>query len=291
MPLNPSGQTPTSSPPQSSRSASALQARVLPALRASSPTTGVPKTRSAPSIRRWRWPGARRARPAPSSPRPSATVPEWLATTSAPPSAGHVLDPAHLDPEPLLEHRPQHRQQRVVGEVGVEAELVDRVVAGDAGGGGRPVRRPGGPPSRSRSLSGRGPRLLRIVAVQRHDPGVRPWSASPRPCHQTGIAPLGGHDQPAIDQRDQPAAADERLERPRGGVRGGSSRSPSRSRAVSTTRPKLQQPRLLGRDVDPAGVPQQPRDTADRRRRDRADRSGRPAGSPGTATARRRRRR
>ena len=52
MPLKPSGQTPTSSPLRSSRSASGWQASVLPVLRASGPRTGVEKTRSAPSIRR-----------------------------------------------------------------------------------------------------------------------------------------------------------------------------------------------------------------------------------------------
>ena len=44
---------------------------------------------------------------------------------------GHVLHAAGLDPEVLLVERPQRRQRDVVGEVGVEAELVDLVVAGD----------------------------------------------------------------------------------------------------------------------------------------------------------------
>ena len=39
---------------------------------------------------------------------------------------GDVLDAAHLDPEPVPVERTQHGQENVLGEVGVEAELVDR---------------------------------------------------------------------------------------------------------------------------------------------------------------------
>ncbi len=91
MPLKPSGQTPTSSPPLSIRWASSLQASVAPPLRASSPMNGVRNTRSAPS--------GRRCRPVASLTdaiviRPSTgTVPEWLETTSAPPSAGMFSAP------------------------------------------------------------------------------------------------------------------------------------------------------------------------------------------------------
>ena len=42
-----------------------------------------------------------------------------------PPGLGDVLDPTHLDPEPLLVDRTQEGQPDAVGEVGVEAELVD----------------------------------------------------------------------------------------------------------------------------------------------------------------------
>ena len=50
------------------------------------------------------------------------------------PAAGarHVLQAEGLDPEPLLVERPQDRQQEVVGQVGVEAELVGLVLPGDA---------------------------------------------------------------------------------------------------------------------------------------------------------------
>ena len=57
IPLKPSGHTPTSSPAVSRRSASAVQASVLPCLRLSWPTTGIRNTRSAPSMRRYRCAG------------------------------------------------------------------------------------------------------------------------------------------------------------------------------------------------------------------------------------------
>jgi len=41
-----------------------------------------------------------------------------------------VLDAVHLDPEPLVIERPEQREDDVLGEVGVEAEVVDGVVAG-----------------------------------------------------------------------------------------------------------------------------------------------------------------
>ena len=44
----------------------------------------------------------------------------------------HVVQAGGLDAEPRPVQRPQERQQHVVGEVGVEAELVDGVVAGQA---------------------------------------------------------------------------------------------------------------------------------------------------------------
>ena len=91
MPLNPSGQTPTSSPPASIRSASSLQARVAPPLRARVLTTGIRNTRSAPSGRRFRpvasWIETIVIRPS------TGSVPEWLDTTSAPPSAGMFSAP------------------------------------------------------------------------------------------------------------------------------------------------------------------------------------------------------
>ena len=91
MPLKPSGQTPTSSPPASIRSASSWQARVAPLRRAIEPTTGIWKTRSAPSGRRWRpvasWTVSIVIRPS------TGIVPEWLETTSAPPSSGMLSAP------------------------------------------------------------------------------------------------------------------------------------------------------------------------------------------------------
>ncbi len=43
---------------------------------------------------------------------------------------GDVLDAADLDPEPLLGQRPQRREQELLGDLRVEPELVDLVVAG-----------------------------------------------------------------------------------------------------------------------------------------------------------------
>ena len=88
MPLNPSGHTPTSSPADMSRSASGVQASVLPCLRASDPIPGSRNMRSAPSIRRWRFAGCSSCRATAVISESSGRVPEWLATTSAPPSAG-----------------------------------------------------------------------------------------------------------------------------------------------------------------------------------------------------------
>ncbi len=48
------------------------------------------------------------------------------------PVGGDVLDTAHLDPEPLLEQRTQDGLDDVVGEMRVEAEIVDLVIAGQA---------------------------------------------------------------------------------------------------------------------------------------------------------------
>ena len=93
IPLKPSGQTPTSSPADSSRSASALQASVLPALRASGATTGSLKTRSAPSMRRWRCAGWWSSSASAVMTASIGMVPEWLATTSAPPTSGTLSSP------------------------------------------------------------------------------------------------------------------------------------------------------------------------------------------------------
>ena len=132
IPLNPSGHTPTSSSALSRRSASALHASVVPCLRPSGPTTGSSNTRSAPSIRRCRCAGWSSCSATEVISASSGTVPEWLATTSAPPSSGTWSQAGGLDPEPRPVERPQQREKHVVGEVGVEAEVVDGVVAGQA---------------------------------------------------------------------------------------------------------------------------------------------------------------
>jgi hypothetical protein len=41
-----------------------------------------------------------------------------------------MLNPADLDPEPRCEQRPQQRHHHAVVEMPIEAELIDRVVAG-----------------------------------------------------------------------------------------------------------------------------------------------------------------
>src|SRR4051794_21454153 len=91
MPLNPSGHTPTSSPPRSIRSASSLQASVAPLRRAMVLTNGSRNTRSAPSGRRNR-PVASWIETIVISPS-TGIVPEWLETTSAPPSVGMFSTP------------------------------------------------------------------------------------------------------------------------------------------------------------------------------------------------------
>ena len=87
-PLKPSGQTPASSPRESSRSASGLAASVEPERRAICPMTGVWKTRSAPSMRRCRWAGCSSWTATWVMRESMAMVPEWFATTSAPPLEG-----------------------------------------------------------------------------------------------------------------------------------------------------------------------------------------------------------
>src|SRR6266516_6310465 len=94
MPLKPSGNTPTSSPSPSSRSASGLHASVLPDLRAISPRNGVVKTRSAPSSRTCRCAGCRSCTVIAHMTESSAQrAPAWLATSRAPPSDGMLWIP------------------------------------------------------------------------------------------------------------------------------------------------------------------------------------------------------
>ena len=87
--------------------------------------------------------------------RPSSgTVPEWLATSSAPPSVGDVLDAAHLEPEPLLGER-LDRGGEDLGDLRVEAELVDLVVAARGACGPSRAASRRAPPSRCRARAGR----------------------------------------------------------------------------------------------------------------------------------------
>ena len=152
MPLKPSGQTPTSSPPRSIRSASSLHARVAPPLRASALTNGIWKTRSAPSGRRkrpvWSWtasivispstgwcrsgwprPARRRRRGCSRAPRTSMRNHFWRSGAA--------------------------RSGGTLGDLVVEAVLVDRVVTGRAGGAGTPATRRAGAPSLAEDLLGR----------------------------------------------------------------------------------------------------------------------------------------
>ena len=133
MPLKPSGQTPTSSPVASSRSASGLQASVLPVLRASGPSTGVVNTRSAPSIRRNRWLGVSSCTAvAVITPSSAHSAPAWLADDQR---AGIGRQVVHADAPRCgtsAVQLPRGRQHGGLREVGVEAELVHLVVAGDA---------------------------------------------------------------------------------------------------------------------------------------------------------------
>ena len=99
-------------------------------------TTGIRKTRSAPSGRRnrpvvvvdrdHRHQAVDRDRAGVVGDHQRAAV------------GGDVLDAADLDPEPLLRDRAQRGHEEPLGDLLVEAVLVDDVVAGHAGGAGRP---------------------------------------------------------------------------------------------------------------------------------------------------------
>ena len=162
MPLKPSGQTPTSSPVVSSRSASGLQASVCPDLRASGPSPGVRKTRSAPSIRRCRCAGWWSSSASAVITASSGSVPEWLATTSAPPVDGTCRRPVASTRNHFSYSGRNGGASTCSGEVAVEAEVVDLVVAGDpaaqegqaAGDPALPVRPVGGPAAGSRRRDG-----------------------------------------------------------------------------------------------------------------------------------------
>ena len=59
-------------------------------------------------------------------------MPEWFATTRARAVGRDVLDPAHVDAEPVPEQRSQERQEDGFGELLVVAERIDIVIAGQA---------------------------------------------------------------------------------------------------------------------------------------------------------------
>ena len=157
MPLKPSGQTPTSSPPRSIRSASSLQARVAPPLRARSPTIGSRKTRSAPSGRRnrpvWSWMLTAVISPS------TGTVPEWLETTRAPPSAGMFSVPRTSIRNHFCAIGRSAVEQELLGDLAVEAVVVDGEVAGQPAAQEREeLREPRLPVLAEELLGGRGER-------------------------------------------------------------------------------------------------------------------------------------
>ena len=78
-------------------------------------------------------------------------VPAWLETSSAEPAVGQVLSAADLDPEPGLHQRPEQRQEDLGGELRVEAELVDGIVAASSVTGRRRPSPPPTPASRHRA--------------------------------------------------------------------------------------------------------------------------------------------
>ena len=116
----------------------------------------------------------------------------------------HVLQAGGLDPEPRPVQRPQQREDDVVGEVGVEAELVDLVVAGQPAAQERQRVRQGGlPPGRELAGLGAGSAALR-------SPG-RPRSASGRPPGPASACarrrPLGRRPASAARRRSRPTCA------------------------------------------------------------------------------------
>ncbi len=178
MPLKPSGQTPTSSPPRSIRSASSLQARVAPPLRARSPTSGQPEDEV----------GAERAQePAGvvvdatrrSSGRRPGTVPEWLETTRAPPSAGMFSAPRTSTRNHFSRDRAQRGQQEPLGDLLVEAVVVDGEVTGEPATQEREELGQAGLPAARR----RAP-WTREVKAASHSSGGMP---------ATGVAVVGRH--------------------------------------------------------------------------------------------------
>ena len=131
---------------------------------------------------------------------------------------GDVLDAADLDPEPLLGDRPQRGHEEPLGDLLVEAVLVDDVVAGHPAaqerqepgqlrlplvaeellGGvlerGQPVARPGCPRSGPRSsVRLVAARTAVAVATSRTGRLVRGRGSAPRSARSAAFAALGAH--------------------------------------------------------------------------------------------------
>ena len=104
-----------------------MQASVAPLLRASELTTGILKTRSAPSGRRkrWAWSCTASIVISPSSGHRAGVVGDHQRAALG----GDVLQAAHLEAEPLLRDRAQRRHEEALGQLAVEAVVVDLVVA------------------------------------------------------------------------------------------------------------------------------------------------------------------
>ena len=109
--------------------------------------------------------------------RPSiGIVPEWLETTRAPPSAGMFSMPRTSMRNHFCGDRAQRRHQEPLGDLLVEAVLVDGVVAGDAAAAGtRGTGRAAAPTGRRTAL---GPRAGTRPASRRT--GSRPRGRAPR---------------------------------------------------------------------------------------------------------------
>ena len=149
---------------------------MAPPLRASALTTGIRKTRSAPSGRRcrpvWSWIDDHRHQ---AVDRDRAGV---VGDDQGAALGRDVLDAADLDPEPLLGDRAQRGHEEALGDLGVEAVLVDDVVAG------HPAAQEGQERGRAAAPTGR-----RTPPWRRA--GTRPASRR-RGCRRAASRSLGG---------------------------------------------------------------------------------------------------
>ena len=111
------------------------------------------------------------------------------------PRSGMFSMPAHLDPEPLPVERPQRGQQHVLGELGVEAELVDLVVAGEPPAQERQRRRRPGAPSAGRGRPDRAAvrRGRARRPARRRAPAAVGAGAVGRAARARGAAPRAAH--------------------------------------------------------------------------------------------------